>query len=90
MSKTHIANAARVFFPPTKQSISADINEMRRELSAASALLVMENPGDAETLKHIFEADTQLRVMETASEKLANSLTFAKAASQANRHAEKV
>jgi len=73
-ARTHIENAARMCFPPTRQSITADVDDMRRELSLASAGLAMDNPDEAAILNRVFAADTQLRIMTTASERLAQCI----------------
>jgi hypothetical protein len=71
---SHIKNAAGVFFPATRQSMSADINEIRRELTAASAGLSMDKPAEAEVLNRLFAAGDQLRKMEKAANEIGEHL----------------
>jgi hypothetical protein len=85
----HLENATRIFYPPTKQSFTADIAEMRRELSAASAGMSMDDPDEAAILNHIFAADSQLRVMDASADKLASYLDAARAASRPKSSAQR-
>jgi hypothetical protein len=74
---THIANAAGVFFPATKQSIPADIDEIRRELALAAADLSIDDPVEGAILDQLFAADDQLRKISRATDRVAQQLSIA-------------